>query len=100
MLFEGYYFFFFFQAEDGIRDIGGDWSSDVCSSDLRLPQEPHGPATPAARRLPIGSSRSSAPASVRVSESTAMASRALRSTSRSGERRGGKEGRSRWSPYH
>src|SRR3712207_6114135 len=25
---------FFFQAEDGIRDIGGDWSSDVCSSDL------------------------------------------------------------------
>jgi len=29
-------FFFFFQAEDGIRDIGGDWSSDVCSSDLDL----------------------------------------------------------------
>src|SRR3712207_6257151 len=26
--------FFFFQAEDGIRDIGRDWSSDVCSSDL------------------------------------------------------------------
>jgi len=25
---------FFFQAEDGIRDIGVDWSSDVCSSDL------------------------------------------------------------------
>src|ERR1035437_9655942 len=28
------YFIFFFQAEDGIRDIGVDWSSDVCSSDL------------------------------------------------------------------
>src|SRR3712207_654672 len=27
-------YFFFFQAEDGIRDIGRDWSSDVCSSDL------------------------------------------------------------------
>src|SRR5574341_898642 len=27
-------FFFFFQAEDGIRDLVGDWSSDVCSSDL------------------------------------------------------------------
>jgi len=26
-------FFFFFQAEDGIRDWR-DWSSDVCSSDL------------------------------------------------------------------
>src|SRR5438034_2787477 len=27
-------FFFFFQAEDGIRDSLCDWSSDVCSSDL------------------------------------------------------------------
>jgi len=27
-------FFFFFQAEDGIRDWR-DWSSDVCSSDLQ-----------------------------------------------------------------
>src|SRR5574340_1352184 len=26
--------FFFFQAEDGIRDLLVDWSSDVCSSDL------------------------------------------------------------------
>src|SRR3546814_281676 len=26
--------FFFFQAEDGIRDRISDWSSDVCSSDL------------------------------------------------------------------
>src|SRR5438093_3939763 len=25
---------FFFQAEDGIRDLVSDWSSDVCSSDL------------------------------------------------------------------
>src|ERR1039457_7347090 len=25
-------FCFFFQAEDGIRDLQGDWSSDVCSS--------------------------------------------------------------------
>ena len=28
--------FFFFQAEDGIRDAIGDWSSDVCSSDLTM----------------------------------------------------------------
>src|SRR5256886_3662388 len=28
------HFFFFFQAEDGIRDLTVDWSSDVCSSDL------------------------------------------------------------------
>src|SRR6266508_6510454 len=31
----GYRFFFFFQAEDGIRDGHVNWSSDVCSSDLR-----------------------------------------------------------------
>jgi len=28
--------FFFFQAEDGIRDIGVTGSSDVCSSDLQM----------------------------------------------------------------
>src|ERR1022692_2114613 len=28
--------FLFFQAEDGIRDLQGDWSSDVCSSDLSM----------------------------------------------------------------
>src|SRR2546427_11624180 len=27
-------FLFFFQAEDGIRDLTVTWSSDVCSSDL------------------------------------------------------------------
>src|SRR3954467_15577168 len=26
----------FFQAEDGIRDLSCDWSSDVCSSDLSM----------------------------------------------------------------
>src|SRR5690606_31357796 len=29
-------FFFFFQAEDGIRDFHVTWSSDVCSSDLQF----------------------------------------------------------------
>src|SRR3712207_2850924 len=36
-----YFYFFFFQGEDGIRDIWRDWSSDVCSSDL-LEYEPEG----------------------------------------------------------
>src|SRR5205807_4226076 len=53
-----FFFFFFFQAEDGIRDykvtgvqfffssrrrhtrLQGDWSSDVCSSDLQVDQLP------------------------------------------------------------
>src|SRR5438876_1578337 len=30
-----FFYFFFFQAEDGIRDGRVTWSSDVCSSDLR-----------------------------------------------------------------
>src|SRR3712207_7558950 len=30
------FFFFFFQAEDGIRDIGVTGGSDVCSSDLKV----------------------------------------------------------------
>src|SRR3989454_1269800 len=29
------FLFFFFQAEDGIRDYKVTWSSDVCSSDLK-----------------------------------------------------------------
>src|SRR5438876_3934198 len=29
-----FFYFFFFQAEDGIRDGRVTWSSDVCSSDL------------------------------------------------------------------
>src|SRR3712207_8390044 len=33
-------FYFFFQAEDGIRYIGVDWSSDVCSSDLSRMRPP------------------------------------------------------------
>src|SRR6266446_7919429 len=34
MLIFYFIFFFFFQAEDGIRDYKVTWSSDVCSSDL------------------------------------------------------------------
>src|SRR5260370_30960341 len=33
------FFLFFFQAEDGIRDSSVTGSSDVCSSDLRRPDD-------------------------------------------------------------
>src|SRR6266576_1698298 len=72
-------FLFFFQAEDGIRDLYVTGVSDVCSSDLRrrfLARVRGRPA--AARPLP----------------------RAARRRRRSEERRVGKECRSRWSPYH
>src|SRR6266576_5246262 len=72
---------FFFQAEDGIRDLYVTWSSDVCSSDLI-----------AASYLP--SSRAVIP--------SAFGSEAWKKKSamRSEERRVGKECRARWSPYH
>src|SRR6056297_3749917 len=70
---------FVFQAEDGIRDLRSDWSSDVCSSDL-LEQ--------------AGESSTTSPAL--LSEAAC--------SSRSEERREGKESvstcRSRWSPQH
>src|SRR5258706_5027587 len=59
-------------------EIGSDWSSDVCSSDLEHTSE------------------------LQVTDQSRMPSSAWSSDvcSRSEERRVGKEGRSRWSPYH
>src|SRR6476660_10295667 len=69
---------FFFQAEDGIRDIGVT-GVQTCA----LPISTSAPRSP------------SSAASRRRTWSTAGVSR-----SRSEERRVGKECRSRWSPYH
>src|SRR3712207_8904043 len=97
------YLFFFFQAEDGIRDIGvtgvqtcalpiwerGWW---LCPHKIRA-------ALVAPRRLATVSGSASA----RCPAST-LSSRYVRSSFgvpwRSEERRVGKECRSRWSPYH
>src|SRR3989440_2467962 len=99
-------FLFFFQAEDGIRDLivtgvqtcallissrrrhtrsDRDWSSDVCSSDLRSCVE-------------AGSRRRRPGALARRPDRSC--SRSRDGASRSEERRVGKECRSRWSPYH
>src|ERR1017187_10101950 len=69
----------FFQAEDGIRDpsVTGVQTS----------------------ALPISASRSGAPR-ISIPGRLRQARRACRKTSRSEERRVGKEGRSRWSPDH
>src|SRR5258707_5819212 len=103
--------FFFFQAEDGIRDIGVTGSSDVCSSDLA--SRSHRPFFPTLLQKKQPSSTMASPlpawfpsrprlqisfarrwAAVQVSEQRIFA------TTRSEERRVGKECRSRWSPYH
>src|SRR3712207_8707283 len=96
-----YVFFFFFQAEDGIRDIGVDWSSDVCSSDLYGLQtggpKAEWPMTPL-RVCPV------LPRVVLydhiLAESGVAQPLGDPRQTRSEERRVGKECRSRWSPYH
>src|SRR5216110_244139 len=76
--------FFFFKQKTAYEIGSRDWSSDVCSSDLR-----HHRLRPGARRRPCGA---------RPTATTCRAS----SSSRSEERRVGKECvslcRSRWSP--
>src|SRR2546426_1695897 len=89
--------FFFFSSRRRHTRLQGDWSSDVCSSDLA--------------RLTVNSSRPDAArttqkmsASSGAVSSTMFASSSVTRTSysekRSEERRVGKECRSRWSPYH
>src|SRR3712207_7143131 len=105
-------FYFFFQAEDGIRYIGVDWSSDVCSSDLarrdaaraaarRGGQQAQGAVRPRRPRHPQDDDRRGAaalPADDPLRARVLAARRLARA--RSEERRVGKECRSRWSPYH
>src|SRR6267378_2250683 len=79
----GLQLFFFFQAEDGIRDLYVT-GVQTCA----LPISPRIPST--ANRLPVDE----APVHVRSSAVTRAPWRA-----RSEERRVGKECRSRWSPY-
>src|SRR5213082_3610510 len=76
-------FFFFFKQKTAYEIVSGDWSSDVCSSDLRPPRrrrERDGRPQAHGHRAGIGFA------------------------DRSEERRVGKECltqcRSRWSPYH
>src|SRR2546430_4037282 len=97
------FFFFFFQAEDGIRDLtvtGVQTCALPISTTTRTQRRSRSTATdgctPAtsARATPMG--RCGSPTGRRTSTS------AVASTCppRSEERRVGKECRSRWSPYH
>src|ERR1039457_3876981 len=69
----------FFSSRRGNTRLQGDWSSDVCSSDLSLGGSP----------LPG-----------RLAKRVQDLARDEERMTRSEERRVGKEWRSRWSPYH
>src|SRR2546421_3423865 len=94
------FFFFFFSSRRRHTRSDRDWSSDVCSSDLR-----RGPRAscglfffPRASFRGVPGSVTTAP---RPPRSTPEGSfRRRRPGARSEERRVGKECRSRWSPYH
>src|SRR2546426_5211291 len=83
-----HYFFFFFSSRRRHTRLQGDWSSDVCSSDLPWQGESFPSTHRRATSRPINSE--SPPRKLNFS----------RSRHRSEERRVGKECRSRWSPYH
>src|SRR3712207_8927223 len=83
------YNFFFFQAEDGIRDIGVT-GVQTCALPIYRPTSQPGGRRRNDSTAAIGRPTDPVPASIR--------GRSL--IQRSEERRVGKECRSRWSPYH
>src|SRR3712207_7284179 len=93
-------FFFFFQAEDGIRDIGVT-GVQTCALPICLPDtliKKYLTLLKKYRARPfIPAFRQGNQVEPRTTSSGRLNSR---SDSRSEERRVGKECRSRWSPYH
>src|SRR3989454_6815070 len=97
-------FFFFFSSRRRHTRLQGDWSSDVCSSDLRAfrwwAKPPPQAGRPAhgddlrRRRPGEGHGRDEGPGLPGRGAPPSLRRR------RSEERRVGKECRSRWSPYH
>src|SRR2546426_3499162 len=92
------FFFFFFSSRRRHTRLQGDWSSDVCSSDL---------LRTANREVRLSGMKSDFVSNVSHELRTPLASirvfaelLRLGRVQRSEERRVGKECRSRWSPYH
>src|SRR5256885_3581732 len=97
--------FFFFSSRRRHTRLQGDWSSDVCSSDLCRKREQFRNAPRGARPSILGTHFSQLGAGLDADDrkhERFSQSEVVRSASalRSEERRVGKECRSRWSPYH
>src|SRR3989475_7608529 len=98
------FFFFFFSSRRRHTRFDCDWSSDVCSSDLVSGRDAR-PDTGAARRPQpghLGGGGAELAMARRTGGHGGMGRRDMAHPGqpRSEERRVGKEGRSRWSPYH
>src|SRR5256885_7145965 len=95
--------FFFFSSRRRHTRLQGDWSSDVCSSDLITEVRGDGITVfEAALWTPGGTgvTRLGVPQGFTSSLATAISENGTGVCGRSEERRVGKECRSRWSPYH
>src|SRR5256885_9598663 len=96
--------YFFFSSRRRHTRLQGDWSSDVCSSDLAVEADAGGdaavPVVESARAKAwfweTGKTRTHASATILRRDDEKEITLMLRSE----ERRVGKECRSRWSPYH
>src|SRR5256885_10545013 len=99
-----YLIFFFFSSRRRHTRLQGDWSSDVCSSDLRQCSRRE-PGLLEDRAHPEGHLAAGAVDGTGAAHSQHLPLE-LRNAEREGEadrseeRRVGKECRSRWSPYH
>src|SRR3989454_7290335 len=96
--------FFFFSSRRRHTRLQGDWSSDVCSSDLwayepHVPRYEYDPAR-AERLLDAAGFPRPAGAGGHAMRLKLTLKTSTEEITRSEERRVGKECRSRWSPYH
>src|SRR2546422_4440716 len=95
-------FFFFFSSRRRHTRCSRDWSSDVCSSDLRGLES--GPSSPTFITLLSADTDHSFWVPRLAGKTDLIPNRVnkmwIEPTERSEERRVGKECRSRWSPYH
>src|SRR5690348_17661294 len=93
-----YIFFFFFSSRRRHTRWTGDWSSDVCSSDLSGKKEQKSPSIDMKGALALSMTIISFLIALTFAQN-GINSNTLPQI-RSEERRVGKECRSRWSPYH
>src|SRR5256885_11127110 len=101
---QSYCVFFFFSSRRRHTRLQGDWSSDVCSSDLGTEIIEEDPASGKRGfrfvRGPVFANIVLADEVNRTPPKTQAALLQAMQEHRSEERRVGKECRSRWSPYH
>src|SRR5256885_5692351 len=96
--------FFFFSSRRRHTRLQGDWSSDVCSSDLLARGAAVGRSDPTLSIVDLETGKpcpaGEFDAAGRLLNGAAAIGELVRTGPRSEERRVGKECRSRWSPYH